>query len=280
MKFNEVFKKMVEQSGVSVTDATIEKIIGNKELASLEVDDAVSSKLTAERFTFEAAKSNPELHKHFKATILDGVDQEVKRLADEHGFEDSDKTELKSAENSFKRIALLSSKIKTLTEKKAGSTGKDKDALTKEVEKLNSELLTIKTDHQTAILAKETAFNDERTGWKLESVFNEFIPKMDKKNSSKINLTIARTVVTDELAKKGLKIVNKDGNLSLLTSTDTQYFENNTPIALNDFVSKTLANEKLLVASDPTPKKDSIKVVTTPVHGELNTSKMDAALAE
>lgn len=285
VKFTEVLKKMVEQSGVSVTDATMKSILENTALSNIEVADDVSSKLTAERFTLDAAKQNPDLHKHFKAAILDGADKEVYRIADEYGLSDEDKTLLKSSENSYKRIAEIAKLVKTAEAKKTAAPGKEKDALTKEIEKLNAEMLTLKDTYSKQQKDQADSFDNERNNWKMESVYNEFIPQMDKKYSHDINLTIARTQVAKELQKKGLKVVNKDGSLSLFTGQDTEYYENNQKVDLKDFVNKTLANEKLLIASPvqrPANNKDNRSNRDNSQNNgtELNGSKYLAALEE
>jgi hypothetical protein len=256
MKANEILKTMFTAAGVSLDDAKIKSILDNTSLASIDVDDAVSTKLTADRFTLDAAKNNPELHKHFKAVHLNGVDAEVNRLSDEYGLEDTDKTEIKSAENSYKRITTLANKIQKLVEKKSGATGKDKDTLTKEIEKLNSEIKTVRDGHASELAATKANFDNERLGWKLDSVYGQFVPQMDKKLSAKVNLITARTIASDAITKKGLKIVDKEGNLSLVTAEGTDYYENNAKVSVEDFVSKTLANERLLNATPPPPKQE------------------------
>ncbi len=283
MKLKEILAKMIANTGVKVDDAAIKTILENKALENIEVPDEISTKLTADLLTIESAKQNPILNAHFKSTILDGLDKEVYRAADEFSLSDDDKALLKAEQSSYKRASLLAKRVQELESAKSKATKGDKDTLTKEIEKLNLEIKTIKDTTDKTLKDKESAFEGERLNWKLDEVYNQFIPKMDAKNPAKVNRIIAREFVTDELQKKGLKIVNKEGNLSLVTKEDTEYYENNQKISVEDFVSKKLANEKLLEASNS--GKQSTGSKTPPSTGKekvngLDVSEFMAATAE
>ena len=256
MKLNEVLKSVFVNAGLNTADANATKILDSTALSSIEVDDSIANTLTAPRLSMEAAKNNPELIKHFKATILNGVDNEIDRTANEFGLSDEDKTEIKLADSSFKRISVIANKIAQLTEMKVGASKKDKEGLTKDIEALNAQIVNIKKEYADKEAKLMADFDNERMNYKLDGIYSQFIPKMDERYSADINSTIAKTTVSKALQSKGLKIKNIDGNLTLVNAEDAPYFENNNKIGVEDFVSKTLANEKLLNA---TPTKASNK---------------------
>lgn len=275
-KLNEVLKSVFSQAGVNISSENATKILDNAQLASIEVDDAISNTLTATRYTLEAAKNNPELIKHFKASILNGVDSEIDRTANEFGLTEEDKTEIKLADSSFKRISVIAQKIAKLTEQKAGASKSDKDGLSKEIETLNSQILNIKKEYADKESRLMADFDNERMNYKLDGIYSQFIPKMDDRYSADINSTIAKTTVSKALQSKGLKIKNIEGNLTIVNAEDAPYFENNNKIGVEDFVSKTLANEKLLNATPKgTPSKQPARTSSAPSErtGGLNTSK-------
>lgn len=283
-KFSEILKLMIERTGVSVTDATIKTILDNPVLATIEVDEAVSNKLLQEMLTLEAAKQNPELVGYFRHSILGGLDAELERGMTKFELPDDAKAAIKAEKSSYARAILLADKVKELTEKKVGAGSKDKTALDKEIEKLNGELATLKQSFETEKNNLLGGFAAKEVEWRRESVYSNFIPKMDKKYNPKVNLNIIKTTVTEALQKDGLKVVDKEGNLTLLTAADTEYFDktSNVKVGFEDYVTKTLANEKLLVASEGPVKKDSIKVETTPSNNGsgLNFGKMESALTD
>jgi hypothetical protein len=213
---------MVEQSGVDVSEATITELLGNPAFASMDVDDVVSTKLTAPRLTMDAAKANPDLHKHFSALALNGVDKKIKEFATTFGLSKEELDELESEKSSYERVGLLAKKVQAIEAKKASAPSKDKETL------LNG-------------------FENERLGWKLDAVYSEFIPQMNKDIKANVNLSIAKQYVTDAMQSKGYKIVNKEGNLALVTVEGNEVYENNIKLSLKDFATKVLANE-----SDPT----------------------------
>ncbi len=274
---------MIERTGVSVSDATIKTILDNPVLASIEVDEDVSKKLLQEMLTLEAAKANPDLLKHFQHSILSTLDLELDNASTKFELTDEDKAAIKAEKSSYKRVAILAEKVKALEAKKASAGTKDKTELEKEIAKLNGELKTVKESGETEKNTLLSNFAAKELGWQVESVFGNFIPKMDKKYNPKVNLNIIKTIVTDSLTKDGLKVVNKDGNLNLLTAAGTEYFDSktNVKVGFEDYVTKTLANEKLLVASEPPPKKDPTRN-TPPANnnGGTNFDKFEAALAE
>lgn len=275
MKLKEILEKLAQRSGVNLNEEAIKKVLDNPTLATIEVDDVVSKQLTQEMLTIEAAKQNPELQKHFTAITLNGLDAELETTSTKLGLTDEDKLALKAEKSSYKRVGLLAEKIQALEAKKAGASNKDKDALSKDIEKLNADILTERTKYASEKQQLMNQFDGERTNWKLESVYGNFLPQMDEKNSAKVNLTIARTIVAEELQKRGYKVVNNQGNLSLLTSQDTEVFENNQKIDFQDFAQKTLANEKLLTVSKKTPQQTNQPAQRQTVNNstELNVSK-------
>lgn len=280
MKLNEVLKSVFTNAGINISEENTSKILDSAALATIEVEEGIASTLTAPRLSLEAAKNNPDLIKHFKATILNGVDNEIERTANEFGLTDEDKTDIKLADSSFKRISVIANKIAKLTEQKVGASKKDKEGLTKDIEALNAQIINIKkeyADKESKLLAD---FDNERMNYKLDGIYNQFIPKMDERYSADINTTIAKTTVAKALQSKGLKIKNIEGNLTIVNAEDAPYFENNNKVGVEDFVSKTLANEKLLNATSKVVSKQPTtpRTSTTTTNNGLNSSKAVAEL--
>lgn len=250
MKIADVFKSIALQSGVSETE--IKTILDNPAFASIEVDDIVSTKLTAQRLSMDAAKNNPDLKKHFTALALNGIDAGLERLATENGFTPEDVTELKGLESTAKRIETLATKIKTLEASKS-TKGADTEKLTKQIEQLNADILNERNSTITKLQEKDNSLETERINWTLDTMLSNFDYSTPVDKS--INVQLGKSLLSTSLSEKGLKIVRKDGILSLQTAEGTEYFDNNVKVDVNNYMTKVLANAKVLKASNSTPAK-------------------------
>ncbi len=288
MKLTEVLKSVATQSGIAETE--LKSILDNASIASIEVDDAISTRLTAPRLSMDAAKANPDLKKHFTATSLNGVDANVTRLLEEFGIDAEHLTDInaKDAEgkyimSTFKRVETLAKKIQEIESKKAA-------APTGDVKKLNDQLITLNAELKTAkesVVARETelknGFEKERIDWAFDGILGSFNYALPKETPVDAVRAFGRTIAEKALQEKGLKIVKENGALSLKTSEGTDYFENNAKIGLNDFVQKTLANAKVLSASSTQTTTTQQTTQTHQAQPDVNTGDymrvLDKAIA-
>lgn len=275
LKLADVLKSIALQSGVSETE--FKSVLDNPALASIEVDDIVSTKLTAQRLSMDAAKNNPDLKKHFTALALNGIDAGLERLATEHGLTPEDIIELKGLESTSKRMDSLTSKIKTLEAAKS-TKGADTEKLTKQIEALNADILKERNDKIAELKAKDDSLETERTDWTANGILSnfEYATNVDKD----INVTVAKALINKELQSKGLKLTRKDNVLSLLTAEGTEYFENNAKVGYQDFATKVVANAKLLKASNSTPAKTPAQQRTQGTNTGNGFDNADAVIAE
>lgn len=251
MKIKDLIKSIALQSGVSETE--IKTLLDNTTLDSIEIEDAVSTKLTAPRLSMDAAKNNPDLKKHFTALALNGIDAELERTATEHGLTAEEISELKALDSTSLRTKTLVAKVKALETAKAGAGTADTVKLNKQIEDLNNQIATERTSKVSELAAKDASLENERIDWTLNSMLSnhEYATPVDKE----INILTAKTLISKSIQEKGLKIVRENNGLSLKTSEGTDYFDNNIKVGVQDFTTKVLANAKLLKASSSTPAK-------------------------
>lgn len=273
MKLAEIVKSLGLQSGLTETE--IKTITDNVALSSIEVADDVSTKLTAQRLSMDAAKNNPDLKKHFHAQSLNGIDAELERTATEMGISVDD---LKALDSTSKRIGHLAKAIQEAESKKAGSKGADTDKLTKQIEQLNADILKERNDKIAELKAKDDSLETERTDWTANGILSnfEYATAVDKD----INVTVAKALINKELQSKGLKVTRKDNVLSLQTAEGTEYFENNAKVGYQDFATKVVANAKLLKASNSTPPAKGTQTRTLSQGTGTGFANADTVIAE
>lgn len=279
MKITEIISNLAIQSGVPADNAAFKTIIGNTALASIEVDEDLSKMLIASRITMDAAKANPDLKKHFRKEVYDGLDAEISRTMGEFELPDEVKTEIGAEVSHFKKVSLLAKRVKDLETKKVGATTGDKDKLNDQIKVLNDQAAALKSSFLTEKESLIAGFENERIDMTLGNMLSAFTYATPKEVPMDVNVTMGKTIVNGELLKKGLKVVKKDGVLKLQTSEGTDYFENNVAPSLNDFVQKSLANAKILSASKAGagPTNQGVITVSTSNGNTLNTSDYDKA---
>ncbi len=174
MKLNETITTVFRKLGVDTSTAEMQALIGNASLASIEVPEIVSTKLAGEFFTKESALQHPDIRSAIRAEALNAVDKEVKELGQKFGLDDETMKAIEAEQKSGKRYALLVDKVADLKEKSALATGKDKDALNKQIEKLNAEILAAKTDGDTRVANVEKLRKTDKIGWELDGIEKHF----------------------------------------------------------------------------------------------------------
>lgn len=276
LKLTEVIKSIALQSGVAETE--IKDLLDNAALESIEVQDAVSTKLTAPRLSMDAAKNNPDLKKHFTALALNGIDAELKRNATELGFTPEDITELDGLESTSKRVNTMLKKVQALEASKTGKGSADVEKLNKQIESLNADILKVKTDAEAALKQKDESLETERTDWALNSILSnyDYATGVDKD----INIQVAKTLLTKAYQEKGLKITRENNALVFKTAEGTDYFDNNAKVSVNDFATKVLANAKVLKASSSTTSKPATQTVITNNNPIKNADSVAKELAD
>lgn len=276
MKIKDVIKSIASQSGVSETE--IKTLLDNTTLDSIEIEDAVSTKLVAPRLSLEAAKNNPDLKKHFTALALNGIDAELERTATEHGLTAEEISELKALESTSKRVSAITKKVQALEAAKVGKGTADTEKLNKQIEDLNNQIVSERNSKVSELAAKDASLENERIDWTLNSMLSnhEYATPVDKE----INILTAKTLINKSIQEKGLKIVRENNNLVLKTSEGTEYFDNNVKVGVQDFTTKVLANAKLLKASNSTTTKSTTQTVSVAGNSIKNADSVLAQLTE
>src|ERR1035437_1107789 len=137
MKLNMVLSKVLQNLGIDITSEDAQKLLGNSNLANIEVAETVTSKLTAEYFTKEAALQDPGIRSQIKAESLNGVDAQTKELMTHYEFDAETIAEVLKEEKSSKKIAKMVEKVEALTKAKSKVGTADQSVLNTKIAELN-----------------------------------------------------------------------------------------------------------------------------------------------
>jgi hypothetical protein len=264
-------------------DPSLISLLSNAQVANVEIGDDFANKINVGLMSLDGAKSSTEVKKHFDALALKAIDDKLNPLAALYGAQ----TEFDAEKSTYKRVDIIASKFATLLEAAKSASGDvTKDA---EVKRLNGELQKIQNQLTSVTAAKDgeiAKLNKAHEQAMLDSLVNFHLsakPYANKTLDSKTNITIARTILAEELAKRGAIIINDNGQLKLKNANAIELDlldEGNKPITFEGFSDKILAEKSLLEVSKPktAAQPTRVPITTTPKTGEMDMSAYDAAM--
>lgn len=224
--------------------------------ANLEVPDAVAQAFAVDVLTFQAAQNHPKLKSHYYATSLNEVDRRLTSNMDELEFPDTAKMDVMAAQSTFERINLFAKKIKELTAAKEGTSGKEKNELTTQINTLQRQMADAAQQARQILDSANAAHQQEM----LDMYLNGRISARKLDTSvypDDVMQTIARNYIDSAFQEKGIKPVysNKTVSLKQSQSPDLDFYHNNQPYTLDHLIDEVLAAKKLITVNDPTGKQ-------------------------
>lgn len=224
--------------------------------ANLEVPDAVAQAFAVDVLTFQAAQNHPKLKSHYYATSLNEVDRRLTSNMDELEFPDTAKSDVMAAQSTFERINLFAKKIKELTAAKEGTTGKEKNELTTQINTLQRQMADAAQSARQLLDNANVAHQQEMADMYLSSRIAA--RKLDTSvYPDDVMQTIARNYIERAFQEKGIKPVysNKSVSLKQSQSPDLDFYHNNQPYTLDHLIDEVLAANKLITVNDPAGKQ-------------------------
>jgi hypothetical protein len=282
MKFGDFLNKMASKTGRQ-NDPGIIDLLSRADMQQIDIPDEIANAMISELMSLEGAKNNPSVKSHHIAEALNGVDAELVNTVNELGI---DSEIFKDKKNTYDKIRILREKIKELQEQKGDAKGKEKAELQKQINDLNEKIGKTIDGHKAEI-GKLTQQYEDRM---MEHLMFSSLQDKDYANKDMpkdVQVKLAKLLLTETLTKHGAKPVNENGVLKLKRADDTglEFFdENHKPVAYEDFVAKTLADNKLLAVSDPAKGNNPPKPPFTAEQiktggGEVNQQIVDSVMA-
>jgi hypothetical protein len=250
MKVGLFLGNQFKKAGIDISDKALEALLN----LDLDVDDAVATKVDKALFTLDAAKSNPELIKKFKAEALNGADEKMNAILAELGIDPDD--DFKGEKNTFERISKLVKLATKITEEKAGAGKMSKDEFTKKEAEYQRQLGQLKADMATKENEFKVAREQDLTTFEINQILTGKEYVFPKEMDAKLKISTAFGAIQAELAKKDLSIKrNAQGQLVILNKEGLPaYNESNVALEPNTFIEGALAQNKLLKINQTDPK--------------------------
>lgn len=249
MVFGKFLLDLATKAGVDIQNEALGKLLAIQD----EIPDEVALQFKSGLMTVEDAKQHPELSKYFKSQTLDPIDNELKRLIEELEIPDEVKAEIFAEKSTYKRVPTLLKRVKELEAKKADANkNSDKAALQQEIDNLNKQIKAINTEKESAVESIRKEFAAKELEREVTGLFK------GKKYALKdlpedVNITAAKALLQRQLESKGAQFVMTENGLKLVRkdNPELEYREHNDPVNPNDFVTKLLAENKMLEVTAP-----------------------------
>lgn len=248
MKLADLFKKQLTKLKIDLTEATVAAALAA--IPDIDVPDPIATQMDTGLFSIDAAKSNTELTKYFRASLLDPADQRMAAAMTELGLEPDD--DFKGTNNTYDKIQKLTKLALAAGEKKVKATGSaDAQEWAKREKAYNEQLAQAKQEKAQLETQWQAKLDDQAVGFaKKQMLFGKRFIFPDEMDMD-AQISTAQTIVDNELAKNGFrfilengvkKIVNKDGQPA--------YDSTNVAIEPDTFITGVLTRNKILKIND------------------------------
>lgn len=248
MKLAQHITNQAKKLGIDTTTDEFKTFITG--VAELEIPDAVATKLETGLFSFEAAKSNTDLTKYFRAANLDPADQRMLAVATELGIDLDD--DFKGTNNSYDKIAKLGKLALEAGKKKAGAANPGEATKWADKEReYNDQIRQLKEGKTASDSAWQQKLDDRDRNHALEKMLfgKDYIFPKEMDRDAQINT--ARTIVENELNRAGFKIKIDNGQLKIVNAEgQPAYDTNNAAIEPDNYFTGVLTRNKILKVND------------------------------
>lgn len=244
---------LAKKAGIPETDKSIVDFVQDKELFTKILPDGIETGIDNQLISLKDAKNNhPDIKGFYHKQALDGLDAVIKQIIDDEK-DDALKTEILAEQNTYKRVPLLTKKIKELENKKANSKQSDKKELQDEIDKLNGLLRTEKENVAKALQDKDKEVVGFKKNYLIKSMLQAYKTTLDELDGE-VRSTTLSTLLNKELQDNKAQLTfDEHDNLILLKQDGSNYYgDDNKQVDAKSFIEKTLSRNKLLKVNDQT----------------------------
>lgn len=248
MKLKDFLQAQAKKAGLTITNEL-------DAIPDFDLADDIAKGIDTSMISIQEAKNNhPEIKNYYQKQSLDTVDKYLQKILEETP-ELQDDEEIKSERSTYKRVELITSKIKKLgTKKDNADTNKEKADIQKEIDKLHNQIRQIEDERKKEREGYEKALKDYKLKTQLSQLLSSQKTIHDELPSD-TKIAILETLLNKELQDNQAKFEFDDqGKLLLLKADGTNFFgENHQQILPDKFIEQTLAKHKQLrVSTGPT----------------------------
>lgn len=260
-KLGSVLERQLKKLGIEITD-DLKPIL---ELDT-ELNDDIATKIDKGLLTIEAAKTNTDVLKVLRQSILGSADAKMDEIIKEMGVT-VDETFV-NEKNTYEKIAMLSKILHDAGKKKGEGLSKENvsEVLKKEREIFGAkeaEMQKKLKELTDSLTTKETEFKTTRendlTSFELQKILHGKDYVFPKEMDSSLKVQTALGALNKDLAEKGYVIKRNEAGTLVITDKEGNkaYTDKHELIAdPNTYIDSVLTSNKLLNINDPNAKQN------------------------
>lgn len=248
---------MIKKSGLTEDNEKVKSLLSNEALKGIEVDADVAGAINSNLISFESAKANPDLRKHYVGQALSTMESKYKELIPSLGYDETEFAEELAGQNTYEKPAAIAKKIKALEEKRAAAAAGDKGAYTKQIADLNAALAAKDQKHTSEKAQLISQQMDELRSLHLQTKIAGMNLSKTIPGTPEMRLKYAIDNLNAELEKDGGMVALRENKLKLVSKTDPDMPFNidHLPADFDTYAQKKFNDLGLLDITSPAPQK-------------------------
>ncbi len=258
MKTGELLLSLLENAGMDVSDASLKDIASITTTIPDSALPILQSMMTAEQ-AIPWAKNNGEVKKHFFAQAYRGIDANIHETADNAGLDEATVQAIRSEKNTGQKQILLANALKdqlsTLKDNKPAGGKEVQDQYKAEIDKLQKMIGDTKAEYEGKLSEKDSFHKGFVLNSKIDSVLGQ--QKWSENYPVEMRSQLGKLAIENKLKNIGATaILDESGEIKFvrIDNPELEYFDNtNKKITFTSLAAQTLAENKFLAASTPTP---------------------------
>jgi hypothetical protein len=246
MLLSELLQSAAVRSGIKNDDPSLIALLGNPAI-QIEVDNTIAESVSKNLMDLNAAKANPLVKAHFTSTALSTVDAKIAEMVSEYELSE----DILSDKSTYNKLE----SVKVALKEKLAAAGKKSDSpeAKAQIEALQAQLNSLKTEKETAVNEVKQQWEAERLNNAISNQFNAYqwddsIPAVLRTPS------VIKGLLDQELQASKAKIKNVDGQILLVNAEDESlpYYQDNKPVDFKSFTDGFMSkNNFIKTVADP-----------------------------
>jgi hypothetical protein len=240
MLLSELIENAAIRSGIQNTDPALIALLGNPAISAIEVDDTIARSVSTNLMDINAAKANPLVKAHFTSTALSTVDQKLADLVSEYGLPE----EILSEKSTYNKLDKVKEAIKGL--KDAAGKKADSPEAKQQIEALQAQLNSLKTEKEQAVNEVKQQWENERLNNAISNQFNAY--QWNDSIPSAVRETVVKSLLDQELQASKAKIKRAENGITLVNAEDETlpFYLENKPVSFKEFTDSLMAKHNLI----------------------------------
>lgn len=254
----EFLSKLASMAGIDATNPALIEILSNSEFSNYKLPDEVTGKINGALLTYDSARNNEGLRRHYHAEILNGLDSNIESVIDRFGVEQDIADSIRSEKKTTEKYNKLIEKLSDLHSRKAQTTNRtDKKELEDEIGKLNSQVRELNDKLKQAPIERDQFWSDKLKTKAIQNMLAGYNYAGEKDIPKEVLMETASVLLNRKLNENKINVVysTDQDTVSLKTESGMDYYKDNAPMSFKQFADSVLAESKMLTipgASAPT----------------------------